>query len=83
MVTNLPFSSIPVVVRSTDMQGEFQLIFRMHCLSNSANVFDHNASFDLLAVDVVNCIVGDCNKPHLRHAPRISLLDVVCVNKSV
>ena len=65
------------------MQGEFQLIFRMHCLSNSAYVFDHDASFDLLAVDVVNCIVGYCNQPYLRHAPRISLLNVVCVNESV
>ena len=55
----------------------------MYCLSNSAYVFNHDTSLDLLAVDVVNCIVGDCNKPYLRHAPRISLLDVVCVNKSV
>ena len=65
------------------MQGEFQLILRMHCLSNSANVFDHNASFDLLAVDVINCIVGYCNQPYLRHAPRVSLLYIVCVNESV
>ena len=65
------------------MQSEFQLIFRMHCLSNSAYVFNHDASFDLFAVDVVNCVVGDCNQPYLRHAPRISFLDVVCVNESV
>ena len=66
------------------MQSEFELIFAWrHCFSNCSNILDHDAPFDLFAVNVVNCVIGNRKCSHLRHAPRIGLLDIVCVNESV
>ena len=71
----LLFRDEAIVVGQWHMHCELLGTFaRRHCFCHSPNVFNCNTALDLFFVDVVDCIVCDCEGSLLRPVEHVRLL---------